>query len=46
MNRYFKKIQEFLKSRSNRKKANDVKSSFLDRYIWSISVALIVVFLI
>lgn len=46
MNKYFRKISGFLKSISNRKKANDVKSSFLDRYFWSIAIALIVVFLI
>ncbi len=46
MNRYFGKIRELLKSLLNRKKSNNAKGSFLDRYIWSITIALTVIFLI
>jgi len=42
----FDKIKEVIKKSSNRKKSNDNKNSFWDRYFWSISIAFVVVFLI
>ena len=46
MKKYFRKIQEFLKSVSYLKKNNDVNLSFFDRYFWSIAIALVVAILI
>jgi len=40
------KIKELITIPSNRKKSNRDKNTFLDRYLWSILIALIVVFLV
>ena len=46
MKKILDKIKELITIPSNRKKSNRDKNTFLDRYLWSILIALIVVFLV
>lgn len=46
MNKYIAKLKDILNFNSNKRKTNGNKTSFLDRYIWTFSIGILMVFLI